>query len=101
MQFVERIEADPKYKNFSKALEKVFGVADWVNEVLKIEPLFVTKTADELAWGYEDPLFKIVHSIDPSLVSSANFSLRVSSTRTKFNTQYLCTRMQKEMLFCD
>ena len=78
LTLVESIETNPKFEKWKTLLDKVFGVADWVNEVLKIEPLFINKTVDELAWGYEDPVFKLVYKLDPSLLPSANFSLRVS-----------------------
>ena len=74
---MEAIETNPKFEKWKAVLDEVFGVVDQINEVLKLEPLFITKTVDELAWGYEDPVFKLVHNLDPSLLPSANFSFRV------------------------
>lgn len=51
-----------------------------INVVAKIagEDLFVTKTIDELLWGYDDPIFAAVHKIMPSV--PAQFSLQVSTS---------------------
>lgn len=81
---LENIENDPKYSKIKHILEDIFEGADVINELLKIEPLFITKTAEELQWGYEDPIFKLVHSVDPSLLPSANFSLRVGNNYSEF-----------------
>lgn len=72
----ENIET--KYKEWKPILEAIFGTEDWFNEVLNYEPLFITKTIEELSFGYEDPIYKLVHELDPSLLPNANFSLQVS-----------------------
>ena len=78
LNLFENTEDNPKYHKFKRVFEDLFEGLDVVNEILKIEPLFITKTAEELQWGYEDPVFKLVHAVDPSLLPSAVFSLRVS-----------------------
>ena len=74
---MESIETDPKYKRWKEVFEIIFDTADWLNEIIKYEPLFITKTVDEMLWGYEDPIFKLVHEVDPSLLPSPMFSLQV------------------------
>ena len=74
---IENLENNPKYEKWKKVFETIFKTADWINEVVQYEPLFITKTVNELTFGYEDPLFSLVHKLDPSLLPSANFSLQV------------------------
>ena len=83
LNLFENTEDNPRYHKFKRVLEDLFEGLDVVNEILKIEPLFITKTAEELQWGYEDPVFKLVHTVDPSLLPSAVFSLRVSGFTSK------------------
>lgn len=78
LQLLENIESNPKYKDWKLVLDAIFRTGDWINELLGIEPLFITKTVDELSWGYKDPLFKLIHELDPTLLPQANFSLQVS-----------------------
>lgn len=79
LNVLENTEDNPNNRKFKRILEGLFDGLDVINEILKIEPLFITKTAEELQWGYEDPIFKLVHAVDPSLLPSPIFSLRVRS----------------------
>lgn len=74
MTLIENIENNPKYEKFKTVLEVIPKL------LLAIEKhsLFVTKTVHEILWGYEDPLYKLVHELDPTLLPAANFSLMVS-----------------------
>ena len=47
MNLFEKTEDNPKYRKFKRILEDLFEGLDVVNEILKIEPLFITKTAEE------------------------------------------------------
>ena len=84
LNLFEDVENNPNNRKFRRILEDLFDGLDVINEILKLEPLFITKTAEELQWGYEDPIFKLVHAIDPSLLPSATFSLRVSIETSVF-----------------
>lgn len=77
LKLLEDIENNPKYKEWKIVLDVIFRSGDWINELLDIEPLFVSKTVDEVLWGYEDPLLKLVHELDPTLLPRANFSFEV------------------------
>ena len=77
LNLIQNIENNPKYKQWKLVLKNIFKTADWINELLKYEPLFITKTVEELTWGYEDPLFSLVHKLDSSLLPDGNFSLKV------------------------
>ena len=76
---MEDIENNPKYEKWKAIFEKIFKTANWINEVLEIEPLFITRKVSEVLWGYEDPLYKLVHDLDPTMLPTANFSLMVST----------------------
>lgn len=77
LNLLQNLEDNPKYKQWKLVFETIFETADWINELLDYEPLFITKTVEELTWGYEDPLLSLVHELDPSLLPMANFSMKV------------------------
>ena len=43
------------------------------------EGLFVTHTAEEWLWGYDDPLLKLLHGVLPCFIPSYHFGLAVST----------------------
>ncbi|XP_011405711.2 PREDICTED: lysosome membrane protein 2-like [Amphimedon queenslandica] len=88
LKLLEDIEDNPKYKEWKQVLDDIFRSGDWINELLDIEPLFVSKTVDEILWGYEDPLFKLVHELDPTLLPMANFSLETREKVYEYNVIY-------------
>ncbi len=43
------------------------------------EPIFTSRTVDELLFGYEDPLLSFIHDYKPDLVSNPVFGFSVST----------------------
>ena len=54
-------------------------VIDYFKENRGWEGMFVSRTVDELLWGYEDPLLKALNKLAPSIVSTTTFGYNVSS----------------------
>lgn len=62
-----------------KILEKVlFRNKDVVEEIMKLEDLFIRKTPEEIVFGYVDPVMKLIHDEYKTLLPSPIFSLVVS-----------------------
>lgn len=54
---------------------------DWVKKhaFSSWEPIFTSRTVDELLFGYEDPLLAFIHKYKPDLVSNPIFGFSVST----------------------
>ena len=66
---VEKIIFDEIVKGFDYLKKHAFSSWDGV---------FITQTVDDLLFGYEDSMLKLIHDLKPDLVSSSIFSFSVS-----------------------
>ena len=71
--FAEQIVLGAESRLSSQLLRDIIEI---IAEGAGEQDLFLTKTVDELLWGYDDPIFSAVHKFEPSI--PAQFSLQVS-----------------------
>lgn len=68
----------------SKKEKDIFDILmkalDWLKEHVfsSWEPIFMSRTVDELLFGYEDPLLAFIHKHKPDIVSNPVFGFSVS-----------------------
>ena len=68
----------------SKKEKDIFDILmkalDWLKEHVfsSWEPIFMSRTVDELLFGYEDPLLAFIHKHKPDFVSNPIFGFSVS-----------------------
>lgn len=66
------------FETFNKSYLKHYGqqnLTAFLNNLYKNYDLFYTKTVQELLWGYEDPLLKVLHDI--GMADNSTFALAV------------------------
>ena len=74
------MENNPNTTEWQRVLLKeLLKIIDKFKEMFGCEGLFVSRTVDELLWGYEDPLLKDLNKLAPSIVSTTTFGYNVSS----------------------
>ena len=69
-------------KTLSKKERDLFDILmealDWVKKHTSWEPIFMSRTVEELLFGYEDPLLALIHKYKPDYVSNPIFGFSVS-----------------------
>lgn len=60
--------------------DKLMKTLDWFKKhtFSSWEPIFMSRTVDELLFGYEDPLLAFIHEHEPHIVSNPIFGFSVS-----------------------
>ena len=60
--------------------DELMKALDWLKEHVfsSWEPIFTSRTVDELLFGYEDPLLAFIHKHKPDIVSNPIFGFSVS-----------------------
>ena len=60
--------------------DELMKALDWLKEHVfsSWEPIFMSRTVDELLFGYEDPLLAFIHKHKPDIVSNPIFGFSVS-----------------------
>ena len=59
-------------------LTELVKIIDRFKEMFGWEGLFVSRTVDQLLWGYEDQLLKDLNALAPTIVSTTSFGYNVS-----------------------
>lgn len=67
-------------KREKEILDALLKGLDWFKKRIfsSWEPIFTSRTVDELLFGYEDPLLALIHELKPDIVSNPVFAFSVS-----------------------
>ena len=72
---LENLESNP---NTSSEIKKIISLLDGFKNTSGWDGLFYSHTINELMWGYEDPLLRLLNLFVPALVPTPIFALSVS-----------------------